>query len=353
MNKIVTYNSNTLEIKAIRDILSDSKFEVSSTEDDRIAASLIYDIHPDVLLLRLDGVHCRESWNLVSDFQSINPLGPVILIVNRANKEIFSKALYYGIRDCIEINDLDKKLLFSVSSSIDHTRDLHFKIISNERTKYDQQIEILQTALSSELENIFKLQDDLSSSGQQMLKVLINALEIADPYVRGHSQRVAGIAKKIAGRMNQAYLMSKGLFTLEDLETAALLHDIGKLGIPDTILNKKRRLTEEEWKLIRRHPAMGAEIVTNIGHLSGIADDIRYHHERWDGKGYPMGLASDQIPIKARILSLADAFDAMVSPRVYREAMGLPEALDEVKKNSGTHFDPKVVEGLLWVAGEY
>jgi HD-GYP domain-containing protein (c-di-GMP phosphodiesterase class II) len=97
---------------------------------------------------------------------------------------------------------------------------------------------------------------------------------------------------------------------------------------------------------------MGAEIVTSVGHLSGIAPDIKHHHEKWDGSGYPTGLKEEEIPIRARILSLADAFDAMVSPRIYRAALSLPDAVAEVKNGSGSQFDPQVVEGLLWVAGE-
>lgn len=347
------FNNNIQETDRFHEILSSETFEIHHANTIDQAREGIEKLYPDVILIRMTSEGTKEIWNLILDFQSINPLGPVIMIVDEIGLDILNRSLYYGVRDCLKLSELETTLEFSVAMALDRVKDLHMRITEVEKAKYDQQVERLKSALSYELNSIYSLQEELSNSGQQLLSVLVNALEIADPYVRGHSQRVAALAKKIAGRMNQAYLMSKEIYSMDELETAALLHDIGKLGIPDTILNKKRKLSEEEWTLIKRHPAMGADIVTSIGHLSSIADDIRYHHERWDGKGYPLGLEGEKIPIRARILALADAFDAMISPRVYRQALGLPQALEEVKKNSGTHFDPKVVEGLLWVAGEY
>lgn len=352
MNRVILFGALPEEASLVKKILTEGNFKLLFAKGIAETKAMISDILPEVLIIRLAKGFSNEVWNLVAEFQSINPLGPVILIVDQTDKEILNKSLYYGVRDCLEKDTLSTSLLFSISFAIDRTLDLQYRVLKNENQKYDNQIERLQEALSQELDKIFRLQDELSNTGHQMLSVLINALEIADPYVRGHSQRVANLAKKIAGRMNQAYLMSHGVFSLNDLETAGLLHDVGKLGIPDTILNKKQKLTQEEWDIIKRHPTMGAEIVINVGHLSTIAQDIKYHHERWDGFGYPEGLKGEKIPIKARILSLADAFDAMVSPRVYRKARGLPEAVDEVKKNAGTHFDPQVVEGLLWAAGD-
>lgn len=352
MIKILLYDTALTEWPLFDETLPSANYDLIKLGTFCEAHTALLTGHYDVLLLRVGKEHTRQIWNLITDYQSVTPLGPVVLIYDEITVESLNHALYYGVRDCLKFSDISTTLGFSVGMTLDRCRDLQARIAGLEKQRFEEQIDRLQNALSHELNNIFSLQDELNNSGQQLLSVLVNALEIADPYVRGHSQRVAALAKKIAGRMNQGYLMSHGIFELAGLETAALLHDIGKLGIPDNILNKRKKLSEAEWKLIKRHPVMGADIVANIGHLNDIAPDIRSHHERWDGTGYPQGLKGQDIPIKARILALADAFDAMVSPRIYRETRLLPEAVDEIKKSAGTQFDPQVVEGLLWVAGD-
>ena len=352
MIKILLYDPTVTEWPAFEEALPSSIYDLIKLGTFCEAHTALLTGHYDVLLLRVREEHTRQIWNLITDYQSVTPMGPVVLIYDEITVESLNHALYYGVKDCLRYDEISTTLGFSIGMTLDRCRDLQARVAGLEKQQFEERIERLQDALSHELNNIFSLQDELSHSGQQLLSVLVNALEIADPYIRGHSQRVAAISKKIAARMNQGYLMSNGIFDLAGLETAALLHDIGKLGIPDSILNKRKKLSESDWKLIKRHPAMGADIVANIGHLDGIAPDIKSHHERWDGTGYPQGLKGQDIPIKARILSLADAFDAMVSPRIYRMARTLPEAVDEIKKGAGTQFDQKVVEGLLWVAGE-
>ena len=352
MIKILLYDPARAEWPLFDEALPSSNYDLNKIGTFCEAHTALLTGHYDVLLLRVGQEHTRQIWNLITDYQSVTPLGPVVLIYDEITIETLNHALYYGVKDCLKFGDIATTLGFSIGMTLDRCRDLQARIAGLEKQRFEEQIDRLQNALSHELNNIFSLQDELTNSGQQLLSVLVNALEIADPYVRGHSQRVAALSKKIAGRMNQSYLMSHGLFDLSGLETAALLHDIGKLGIPDNILNKRKKLSEAEWKLIKRHPAMGADIVANIGHLSSIAPDIKSHHEWWDGTGYPQGLKAEEIPIKARILSLTDAFDAMVSPRIYRAARALPEAVAEIRKSAGTQFDPQVVEGLLWVAGD-
>ena len=128
----------------------------------------------------------------------------------------------------------------------------------------------------------------------------------------------------------------------DELILLSKLHDIGKIGIDDTILNKPGKLSEEEWKVMKQHPEIGYRIAKSTPQLDHIADYILYHHERWDGKGYPEGLAGEEIPLVARILSLADAYDAMTEDRVYRKALSKEEALEEIRRNAGIQFDPKL-----------
>ena len=139
---------------------------------------------------------------------------------------------------------------------------------------------------------------------------------------------------------------------LRDVQLGAMLHDVGKYRVPDAILTKPGPLTDEEWRVMRRHPEFGADFVRRIPFLAGASDIIRHHHERWDGTGYPDGLSSEQIPIEARIFSVVDAYDAMVSERCYKSAQSSATALAEIRRCSGTQFDPRVVDAFERVLPE-
>ena len=130
------------------------------------------------------------------------------------------------------------------------------------------------------------------------------------------------------------------------------LHDIGKVGIPESVLCKPGPLTDDEWDIMRTHPGIGAQIVEPIRFLEGAVEIVRTHHERWDGRGYPIGLRGEQIPLAARVFAIADSFDAMTSDRPYRAAMSFGEAFEEIRLGSGTQFDPDIVEVFLDLASE-
>ena len=170
----------------------------------------------------------------------------------------------------------------------------------------------------------------------QALRTFANTLDAKDPYTNGHSLRVAQYARELTRRMGYAD---------NDQETVyyvALLHDIGKIAIPDSILNKTGPLTPEERAIIQTHPVKGGEILRDFTALKGIADGARYHHERYDGKGYCAGLAGEDIPLMARIICVADSYDAMSSDRCYRKALPPETIIEELQKGSGTQFDPRI-----------
>jgi putative nucleotidyltransferase with HDIG domain len=174
---------------------------------------------------------------------------------------------------------------------------------------------------------------------QGIVKGVIATLELKDPYTRGHSERVAGYAQILA--------QETGMFSNEDLKSyyyACLLHDIGKIQIPDQILMKPTSLSKGEFDIIQTHPAVGAEAIKDVEGLTSYIDVIRSHHERWDGMGYPDKLHGAEIPILARITSIADAFDAMTSSRSYRAAMPLEVAYSRILEGKGSQFDPNFVE---------
>jgi len=174
-----------------------------------------------------------------------------------------------------------------------------------------------------------------------MLSVLSRAIEARDAYTQGHSARVTAIAETIARRLGWDE------HRLELLQIGGPLHDIGKLGVSDAVLTKPGRLDEDELAQIREHPRLGARLLLRLASFRGALPYVLYHHERWDGNGYPTGRAGEQIPVEARVLAVADAFDAMTSDRPYRPALSRREALAEVERCSGTQFDPAIVSIFL------
>jgi putative nucleotidyltransferase with HDIG domain len=181
-----------------------------------------------------------------------------------------------------------------------------------------------------------------------VLAALSQAIEARDPYTRGHSARVSALAVVIARRLGW-----KGA-RLGALRLGGLLHDVGKLNLDETVLTKPGPLDDDEYREIKRHPLAGARLIRGIEALRPALPYIIFHHERWDGSGYPSGRAHEQIPIGARIVAVADAFDAMTSPRPYRPPLSLSRALAEVAGGAGTQFDPGVVRAFLaaWSDGE-
>ncbi|WP_071393449.1 HD-GYP domain-containing protein [Bacillus tuaregi] len=172
---------------------------------------------------------------------------------------------------------------------------------------------------------------------------LAKALDSRDTYTRNHSESVAKYSIAIAREMNLSKEQCKAV------RIGGLLHDIGKIGIPEHILKKPAKLTDEEYVVIKMHPTIGYKMIEHVQAFrqNGVLDIVRYHHERFDGRGYPLGIKGKEIPLLARIVAVADAFDAMSSKRVYRDQLALKHALNEIRKNKGSQFDPEVVDAFL------
>lgn len=187
---------------------------------------------------------------------------------------------------------------------------------------------------------IYRLQA-LEQEKLSAIKAFVSALDARDPYTKGHSERVADYSKAIAKEME----LKKEF--IERLYLAALMHDMGKIAVDDTILRKEKNLTDEEWKIMRIHPVATARILRDFKTLKDIVPWALYHHERFDGKGYPEGKAGMDIPLPAQILAVADAFDAMTSKRPYRPGMNLETALLEIEKNKGLQWRPDVVDAFM------
>ncbi|QQS39960.1 MAG: HD domain-containing protein [Acidobacteriota bacterium] len=188
--------------------------------------------------------------------------------------------------------------------------------------------------------------EDVENSYRVTLKALVQALETRDFETHGHSERVVTFSLRLGHELGLSHE------SLRDLELGALLHDIGKIGVPDSILRKPSKLTEKEWEKMKLHPVHGHRILRNIPFLGGAARVVAQHHERWDGTGYPNGLKGEAIDIGARIFAVIDAFDAMISDRVYRRGRPYEDAIKELDACAGSQFDPLVVEAFRSVPRE-
>ena len=189
------------------------------------------------------------------------------------------------------------------------------------------------------------LVDELEESFLATMRSLANALETKDEYTGDHAQALVGMAEEVARRLEL------GDIALRDVGVAAALHDVGKIGIPASILDKPGPLTDDEWEVMRRHPELGARIMEPVPALAGARWIVLACHEHWDGSGYPRGLAGEDIPLGARIILACDAFHAMTSDRVYRQAMPVDAAITELRDCAGRHFEPRVVDVLIEIVG--
>lgn len=183
--------------------------------------------------------------------------------------------------------------------------------------------------------------EKLSELYRSVIRAITNAIDARDKFTSGHSQRVSEYTVAFAKHLR---LDTK---TIDQLEIAALLHDIGKLGVPEVIINKTEKLTQDEFDLIQQHPIIGEKIVHDIDVLQNTIDVIKFHHEQYSGKGYPSGLSMKQIPYAARIVALTDAYDAMTSDRPYRKALSKDKAISEIYKNKGIQFDPELASKFI------
>jgi len=211
--------------------------------------------------------------------------------------------------------------------------------------------QVMQRRVERILE-LYELRNDLEvrleEKRQQVELVTLNAImaianmiEARDAYTRGHSNRVAQCSVAIGKKVG----MSEK--ELKNIDYMALLHDIGKIGVPDNILNKPFSLTEDEYAVMKKHPTKGYDILKNFSAIPDLHYGILYHHERYDGKGYPGGLKGEEIPFQARIIAIADTYDAMTSDRAYRKALPLDVVIDEFVENRGIQFDPQLVDVFL------
>ncbi|MFA5060634.1 MAG: HD domain-containing phosphohydrolase [Candidatus Omnitrophota bacterium] len=224
-------------------------------------------------------------------------------------------------------------------------------------TGFDQEELGFFSALASDVAMAIKnaqLFDDLKKEAERNRSLFIrttialaSAIEAKDKYTRGHTERVTKYSLAIARQMAENKSVNFEASFFENLYIAGLLHDIGKIAIPEAILCKTDKLTAEEFEIMKQHPVRGVEILRPITEFEDCIHGVKYHHERYDGKGYPEGLKGEDIPMTAAVIAVADTFDAMTTNRTYRKALTKDEAITEIKKNSGIQFNPKPARAIV------
>ncbi len=233
---------------------------------------------------------------------------------------------------------------------LDTIRRLDIQGYCEKSDKFDQLLLLIESGIKSvsQMREITKMNKKLSETYQKLeqsylesIQTIRYTVEAKDNYTRGHSDRVS----------EYSVLLGKKLCMSEDdlhkLKIGGLFHDVGKIGVPDIVLQKESKLTDEEYSEIKKHPTIGANILCNATIFQDIIPIVKYHHEKFDGTGYPDGLSGNDIPYLARIAAIADSFDAMTSRRVYRNSLSIDQVINEFKKCKGSQFDPEIVDAFL------
>ena len=264
--------------------------------------------------------------DLLRDIKQKDREIPVIMITGIRDVDTAVRCLKMGAYDYLTKPFEIDELILLARRAIEHTELIRLKKAQDLKIK----------------EELKHLKKELHDSYLEAIRMIVNIIEMRDHYTGGHARDVADLATRIAREIGW------NDDEIEELRIAAMLHDLGKMGIPEAILNKPSGLTDEEMDLIKKHPIIAADITTRILPPQ-IINYIRYHHERWDGEGYPEGLKGDKIPLGSRIIAVADVYHALISDRPYRKALSKREALEIIKDEGGKFFDPEVVKKFLKV----
>jgi response regulator RpfG family c-di-GMP phosphodiesterase len=268
---------------------------------------------------------------LIPRVSAVSPDTLVILVSGSHDIDCAIEAMRLGAFDYI-VKPFDlEHVRLSVRRALEHQRLLA------ERRGYETYLERMVERRTEELDGALR---SLGDAYRTTLKALVAALETRDLETHGHSERVVSFSLRLGEEFGLDEAQTRSL------EFGSLLHDIGKIGVPDAVLRKPARLTEEEWLEMRLHPLHGRQILSGIAFLEGASRVVAQHHERWDGAGYPAGLKGEEIDLNARIFAVADAFDAITSDRVYRVGRTYEAALAELESHAGGQFDPLVVEAF-------
>ena len=325
--RVVVVDDDAIILRSASTVLSDAGFKVTCLKSGRLLLDYVTKNSIDMLLLdiKMPDLDGFETLQLLRKWEKENDRKEIPVIFFTANNDCASetKGLSLGAMDFIRKPFVAEVLILRVRHLLDLIR--------------------LQRDLHAEVERKTKEIEGLSL---HVVHTLADAIDAKDAYTKGHSGRVAEYAREIAKRAGYSYERQEEIYMM------GLLHDVGKIGVPDAVINKPGKLTDEEFEKIKTHPGRGAQILKNIEEMPNLAIGARWHHEHFDGSGYPDGLSGCDIPEEARIIAVADAYDAMTSNRSYRGVIPQDVVKEEFEKGSGTQFDPQFAAIMLEIIKE-
>lgn len=310
MTKILLVEDDQLLLEVMRSILEVEGFELFPASNGKVALDMFVTVKPDlvvsdIMMPEMDGYELLESVRAMPQGVTV----PFLFLSARTERNDVSRARSLGVDDYLFKPFDAPELVNAVRARLDRRRLLEL---------FDTRSAHLQTVI-----------------------MLANVIETRDPYTAGHLERVRRLA------LNLAFALDWNNEDITILEFGAILHDIGKIIVPRMVLKKTGPLDEDEWKLMRQHPEAGAKMLEGVDHLRSAIPYVLYHHEWWNGNGYPHGLNGEDIPREGRLLAIVDAFDAMTTNRPYHASMSAEEGLEEVERNSGTYFDPQMAKVFI------
>jgi putative nucleotidyltransferase with HDIG domain len=329
--RILVVDDETEIVAFIRELLISRGYAVLGSSDSRAASALLESFRPDVCILDFQMPY-RSGAELLDIIKRHDSRIEVIFLTAQDETSLAVNLMKRGALDFLLKPVELGQLLLSIGRAIEHRR----LIIENENYRLH-----LEQLVLEKTKALAQALTSLEYVHSATLDALSMALDFRDQSTSGHSRRVADLTAGAASAMGIKDA------ALVQIEHGALLHDIGKLKIPDSILWKPGKLNDDEWKIMQRHAEYGFTFLSNIEFLKGAADIVYSHHEKYDGTGYPRGLQGEEIPFGARVFAIVDTIDAMIYKRPYNSPVSLRAAAAEVRRCSGTQFDPALVDSTL------
>lgn len=334
----------------LREALEQEGHRVTEAENGKIALDKVHGGAFDLIVTDVK-MPVMDGFTLMKSLGDLTEQIPVVVITSFGDIDVAVDAIRLGAYDYIVKPFNISQVTISVKralerrqlllENIQYKKSLEHKVVEKtidlirKNKKLEQQAKLLEGLLR-----------DLRESYEASLDAMVSAIESRDCETKHHCRRVQVYAVMLAQRLDVSPEQ------LVDISYGSLLHDVGKIGVPDSILLKPGKLTDAEWQVMRRHTIIGHQMLSKIKFLRGASDIVLHHHERWDGRGYPQGVSGEEIPLGARIFSIIDTYDAMTSKRPYKEALPIATARAEIERCAGSQFDPRIVKEFLRIADE-
>jgi putative nucleotidyltransferase with HDIG domain len=350
--KVLVIDNDEAVCALIKNVLSTRGFIVHVAQTAKVGLQLCDEHRCGLIFIDLN-IRDFDPHYIVREIKGRSDATAIILLSYPDGANLVQESLNLGAADYLYKPLKPEEVFFKARHALELRRFLSnnskaLKGVEERNLSLQKQNLLLGRRIEESTKNLSKLYEDLRETYMRTIKALAHAIDARDHYTYSHSDNVTRYAELIARQMNVE------MSYIENMKDACQLHDLGKIGVQDSVLSKPGTLTHEEYDAIKLHSEKGAQILEPLNFLGNVIGIVKHHHERWDGKGYPDGLKGDGIPLGARIMSVADSFDAMVSPRPYRKVgLARQEAIEEIKRNSGTQFDSKVVEAFLKVVDQF